>query len=303
MSEKARRRVRTPFVRLAGWLPIALLARSDAPSGPVCRDMSRAFVSLGSNLGDRGAHLRRALDALRRPAAFVARCVADLRDRSGGPPPQGPYLNAVAEIETGLEPRALLERLLQIEAEEGRVRGGARGEARTLDLDLLLFADRCIDEESWSFPIRACTSGASCSSRSASWRRSGCIRVRVGRSRSSRHACVIRRPCVPGRNGGVDQAAVVVVEQRGEEDQGGPAIRSRGVRVAASAVAADDPCGVLEADACDLVGSPGGVENGLGDRVGKIAALDCEHSRISSPVTSLLTERVSWVGPPAWSAA
>jgi len=69
-----------------------------------------------------------------------------------GPPPQGPYLNAVAEIETGLEPRALLERLLRIETEEGRIRRGARGEARTLDLDLLLFGDRCIDEEELIVP-------------------------------------------------------------------------------------------------------------------------------------------------------
>jgi 2-amino-4-hydroxy-6-hydroxymethyldihydropteridine diphosphokinase len=69
-----------------------------------------------------------------------------------GPLPQGPYLNAVAEVETRLEPRALLERLLQIEAEEGRIRTGVRGEARTLDLDLLLFADRCIDEEGLVVP-------------------------------------------------------------------------------------------------------------------------------------------------------
>ena len=115
--------------------------------------MSRAFVSLGSNLGDREAHLRRALQALRATRGIERLDVSRIYETDPvGPPPQGPYLNAVAEIETELEPRALLERLLQIEAEEGRIRRGARGEARTLDLDLLLFADRCIDEDALVVP-------------------------------------------------------------------------------------------------------------------------------------------------------
>jgi 2-amino-4-hydroxy-6-hydroxymethyldihydropteridine diphosphokinase len=115
--------------------------------------MSRAFVSLGSNLGDREVHLRRALEALRATRGIHWLGVSRIYETDPvGPPPQGPYLNAVAEIETGLEPRALLERLLRIESEEGRIRRGARGEARTLDLDLLLFGDRCIDEEELIVP-------------------------------------------------------------------------------------------------------------------------------------------------------
>ncbi len=115
--------------------------------------MSRAFVSLGSNLGDREAHLRRALDALRATRGIQWLAVSRIYETDPvGPPPQGLYLNAVAEIETGLEPRDLLERLFQIEADEGRVRRGARDEARTLDLDLLLFADRCIDEDELIVP-------------------------------------------------------------------------------------------------------------------------------------------------------
>jgi len=115
--------------------------------------MSRAFVSIGSNLGDREAHLLRALEALRATRGIHRLEVSRIYETDPvGPLPQGPYLNAAVEIETGLEPRALLERLLQIEAEEGRVRRGARGEARTLDLDLLLFADRCIDEDALVVP-------------------------------------------------------------------------------------------------------------------------------------------------------
>ena len=115
--------------------------------------MSRVFVALGSNLGDREAHLRRALRALRATRGIEWLEVSRIYETDPvGPPPQGPYLNAVAAIETGLEPRALLERLLQIEAEEGRIRRGDRGGARTLDLDLLLFADRCIDEDALVVP-------------------------------------------------------------------------------------------------------------------------------------------------------
>jgi 2-amino-4-hydroxy-6-hydroxymethyldihydropteridine diphosphokinase len=115
--------------------------------------MSRAFVSLGSNLGDREAHLRRAIHALGATRGIRWIGVSRIYETDPvGPIPQGPYLNAVAEIETGLEPRALLERLLQIEAEEGRIRRGARGEARTLDLDLLSFADRCIEDDKLIVP-------------------------------------------------------------------------------------------------------------------------------------------------------
>jgi 2-amino-4-hydroxy-6-hydroxymethyldihydropteridine diphosphokinase len=115
--------------------------------------MSRAFVALGSNLGDREAHLRRAIRSLGASRGIRWLGVSRIYETDPvGQLPQGPYLNAVAEIETGLEPRALLERLLEIEAEEGRVRRGIRGEARTLDLDLLLFADCCIDEDELIVP-------------------------------------------------------------------------------------------------------------------------------------------------------
>jgi 2-amino-4-hydroxy-6-hydroxymethyldihydropteridine diphosphokinase len=114
---------------------------------------STAFVSLGSNLGDREAHLRRGLDALRATRGIGRVGLSRIYQTDPvGPSPQGPYLNAAAEIETELPPQALLDRLLEIEAGEGRVRRGVRDEARTLDLDLLLFGDRCIDEEGLIVP-------------------------------------------------------------------------------------------------------------------------------------------------------
>jgi 2-amino-4-hydroxy-6-hydroxymethyldihydropteridine diphosphokinase len=64
----------------------------------------------------------------------------------GGPPGQGPYLNAVAVLTTTLAPRALLERLLAIERQAGRARRELRDAPRELDLDLLFYDDTRIDE-------------------------------------------------------------------------------------------------------------------------------------------------------------
>ena len=117
-------------------------------SEPVC-----AFVSLGSNLGDREGALRRALAALAETSGIEIAAVSSFYETDPvGPPPQGPYLNAAAELRTTLTPRALLERLLAIEIAAGRVRGPERNSARTLDLDLLLFGGLRLDEPGLSVP-------------------------------------------------------------------------------------------------------------------------------------------------------
>ncbi|MEI7038241.1 2-amino-4-hydroxy-6-hydroxymethyldihydropteridine diphosphokinase [Fulvimonas yonginensis] len=100
--------------------------------------MTRAFVALGSNLDDPPAQLRRALAALDRLPE--TRCTA--HSRYWRTPPWGiqaqpPFLNAVASLETALDPHALLDGLLAIETAQGRVRGEQRWGPRTLDLDLL----------------------------------------------------------------------------------------------------------------------------------------------------------------------
>lgn len=108
---------------------------------------ARAVVALGSNLGDRAAHLHRALRALAQtPGLRVLRASriyetapvgADIGAPVGAPgPPQGDYLNAVVELQSALPPRLLLLRLQQIERAAGRRRPW-RNAPRTLDLDLL----------------------------------------------------------------------------------------------------------------------------------------------------------------------
>jgi 2-amino-4-hydroxy-6-hydroxymethyldihydropteridine diphosphokinase len=116
-------------------------------TGDASAGESIAYVALGSNLGDRERHLRVALDALR-ALRGVSEVVASRVYETDpvGPGEQGPYLNAVARVSTDLSPRDLLDGLLAIERSEGRERGPVRNAPRTLDLDLLLYDEREIDE-------------------------------------------------------------------------------------------------------------------------------------------------------------
>lgn len=113
-----------------------------------------AYVALGSNLGDRAGHLRGALGALDASRGIrVRRCSPALETDPVGPPGQGRYLNAVAELRVSSAPAALLRRLLEIEMEHGRDRAsGVRWGARTLDLDLLVHGERVIDEPGLVLP-------------------------------------------------------------------------------------------------------------------------------------------------------
>lgn len=101
----------------------------------------RAFLGLGSNLGDRLAHLRRAVTAL--PDLVAVSPVYETEPVGG--PPQGPYLNLVVELDTERSPRQLLALAHELEDGAGRVRGERFG-PRTLDVDLLLVGDLSLDE-------------------------------------------------------------------------------------------------------------------------------------------------------------
>jgi len=102
----------------------------------------RAFLGLGSNLGDRWAYLREAVAALPDVVA-----VSPVYETSpvGGPAGQGPYLNCVVELDTALGPRALLELAQRLEGTARRERAERWG-PRTLDVDVLLIDDLTVDE-------------------------------------------------------------------------------------------------------------------------------------------------------------
>ena len=107
--------------------------------------MHRAYVGLGSNLGDRAAHLRAALAGLAATPGVERVVASSLYETEPVGPPQGRYLNAVAALDTTLDAYALFARLAELERAAGRVRGPERNAPRTLDLDLLLFGDECVD--------------------------------------------------------------------------------------------------------------------------------------------------------------
>ena len=101
----------------------------------------RAWVALGSNLGDRAAHLDAARTALARlpGTVLLARSRVEETAPLGGRP-QPSYLNQMVLLETSLPPRALLAELHRIEAANGRTRR-ERWASRTLDLDLVRYGD------------------------------------------------------------------------------------------------------------------------------------------------------------------
>jgi 2-amino-4-hydroxy-6-hydroxymethyldihydropteridine diphosphokinase len=108
--------------------------------------VTRAFVGLGSNLGDREAMLRSALELLAREPGVEVRHVSTFRETEPvGFTAQPRFLNAAAEVETELGAPELLARLLDVERRLGRVRSGPRFGPRTIDLDLLLYGDETID--------------------------------------------------------------------------------------------------------------------------------------------------------------
>ena len=111
-----------------------------------------AYVALGSNLGDRAAHLRSAREALASlPQTDLLRESAIEETAPLGGMQQPPYLNQMVLLETGLDPRALLQACQAIERREGRERSQYWG-ARTLDLDIVQFGSRRVTDSDLIIP-------------------------------------------------------------------------------------------------------------------------------------------------------
>ena len=112
-----------------------------------------AWVGLGGNLGDPAAALQDALDALDRIFGVELTAVSSVYQSAPvGLSAQPDFLNAVARIDTSLEPDELLEQLLRIETEQGRVRVGERFGPRLIDLDLLLYNETVLQTEGLTLP-------------------------------------------------------------------------------------------------------------------------------------------------------
>ena len=128
--------------------PVGYNQSVPPPSDPVT-----AYVALGSNIGDRAANLRDALERLGATPGVRVTAVSSFLDNPavGGPAGSPPYLNAAAAVETTLPPDRLLHRLLSIELEMGRVRR-RKWEPRVIDLDLLLYGALVLDTPELKLP-------------------------------------------------------------------------------------------------------------------------------------------------------
>ena len=115
--------------------------------------MTRAYVGLGANLGDRERTLNAAVDALAGEEGIEVVAVSALRETEPVGVGQQPlYLNGAAALDTTLGAGELLDRLLAVEQRFGRIRVPGEHGPRTLDLDLLLYGDEVIDEPELHVP-------------------------------------------------------------------------------------------------------------------------------------------------------
>jgi 2-amino-4-hydroxy-6-hydroxymethyldihydropteridine diphosphokinase len=112
-----------------------------------------AYIGLGSNLDQPIQQIKQALHTLAElPQTCVVTKSALYRSAPLGPQDQPDYVNAVAALQTQLSAQALLHGLQQIEQHQGRRRDGVKWGARTLDLDILLYADQIISSQNLVIP-------------------------------------------------------------------------------------------------------------------------------------------------------
>lgn len=118
--------------------------------------MDVGYLGLGSNAGDRAAHLRAARDAIDRTGGVHVTASSSLYETE----PQGEvldqpdFLNAAVRIETSLHPEELLDACKRVERDLGRDLGGTRHGPRPIDVDLLLLGDRPYESERLRLPHR-----------------------------------------------------------------------------------------------------------------------------------------------------
>jgi 2-amino-4-hydroxy-6-hydroxymethyldihydropteridine diphosphokinase len=113
--------------------------------------VSRVWLALGSNVGDRDGYLASARDALSGAGVSLRRASRIAETEPVGIEDQPPFLNQVLQAETALEPRALLETVKRIEQQLGR-RPRERWGPREIDIDILRYENRCVEEPGLRIP-------------------------------------------------------------------------------------------------------------------------------------------------------
>ena len=115
--------------------------------------MSRVFIGVGSNEGERLRHISDAVKVLGAVSGVrVVQMAIITETEPVGGPPQGPYLNTAVEIETSLPPQQLLSLLKHIEQDQGRRPSAQRWLPRPIDLDILLYDDLVVNDPELTIP-------------------------------------------------------------------------------------------------------------------------------------------------------
>jgi 2-amino-4-hydroxy-6-hydroxymethyldihydropteridine diphosphokinase len=130
---------------------VAAAVKPPRPGATVTALVEELYLAIGSNLGDREGHLAAARAGLPRLGLPLLRASAVYETDPVGGPEQGPYLNQALCVHTGLAPREALAACLAIESARGRLRRERWG-PRTLDVDLLLWGARVLDEPGLCVP-------------------------------------------------------------------------------------------------------------------------------------------------------
>jgi 2-amino-4-hydroxy-6-hydroxymethyldihydropteridine diphosphokinase len=113
--------------------------------------MKDVYLLIGGNMGDREAYLRAAVRAIEKTCGAIRSESSVYETEAWGLPDQDAFLNQVIEIETSLDPEELLKQILQIEETLGRKRLVKNG-PRLIDIDILFYADRVIEQEGLKVP-------------------------------------------------------------------------------------------------------------------------------------------------------
>jgi dihydroneopterin aldolase/2-amino-4-hydroxy-6-hydroxymethyldihydropteridine diphosphokinase len=114
--------------------------------------MNVVFLGIGTNLGNREGNLKKAVAGITENIGTVVKSSLIFETEPWGFQSGNEFLNMVLKVETTLTPSGLLGRILMIEALSGRVRGEKQYSSRVIDIDILLYDDMVIEEESLKIP-------------------------------------------------------------------------------------------------------------------------------------------------------
>ena len=114
--------------------------------------MAIVYLGLGSNLGDREANIRQAIELLKSSGMVVEKVATIMETDPVGGPPQGKYLNTVVKAQTELPARRLLAKIKKIETTLGRTPTPVRDSPRPIDIDILLYAHEKINSPTLTVP-------------------------------------------------------------------------------------------------------------------------------------------------------